>query len=171
MPSTLQRIMEEVRNKLQEMQFTPEPGDGCAGISRDSIVIWKTGIGMKDGEESLPQVNLPGLVITPPKSVRAPSMMGTNKRDDVIYPVLIQLVDNDGTERYNNLPSYLRWLEQIRRTMHARSWPEVELKAYGDVYASFAETTDTVDLKTWKRFPGLFVAGVAVLFTVRETRE
>lgn len=170
MPSTLQRILEEVEARLKSMEFLPEPGDGCAPIQHSNIHVWQQCWAMKEGEETKPQCNTPGLVITPPKMVTASADLGTNVRDDVMYPVLIQLIDNDGQERYRNMPSYLRWLEKIRRAMHARSWPEIEIDIYGDVYQSFAVTTTTVDTKAWKQYPGQFVAGVAVIFTVREAR-
>lgn len=169
MASTLIRIMEELQRRLRGMSFVPESGDAVKSINPRDIVVWKPGLAIKEGEEELSHIQTPGLVITPPRSIRAPANAGTNARDDVMYAVLIQLIDSDGQERYRGLPSYTTWLQQIRRACHARSWPEVEIAKYGDVYASFAEVTDTMDVKAWKRHPR-FVAGVAVVFTVRETR-
>lgn len=147
----------------------PQGSDPCGRIEPDAIVVMKPGMAVKDGEEEFPHVRTPGLVITPPKTIRAPADAGTNVRDDVMYPVLIQLVDTDGQERILNFQSYAKWLEQIRRACHARSWPEVEINRYGDVFQSYAEVTSTVDLKAWKKHKK-FVAGVAVVFTVREPR-
>jgi hypothetical protein len=45
----------------------------------------------------------------------------------------------------------------------------VEIATYGDVYASFAEVTDTLDPKVWTRHQK-FVAAVAIAFFVREQR-
>jgi hypothetical protein len=167
--STLQRILEVLQERLRSMTFSPQPGDPCQPIHSRNIVVWKQKFAATEGEESLPHVETPGLVITPPKTIRAPADLGTNARDDVIYPVAVQLVDSDGQERVLGLPSYLKWLEQIRRACHARSWPEVEIATYGDVYASFAEVTDTLDPKVWTRHQK-FVAAVAIAFFVREQR-
>jgi hypothetical protein len=161
--------MEEVRKRLQGMSFLAQGEDRCGPINPRNIVIWKTGLGVKDGEEDLPHVSTPGLIITPPNTIRAPAEAGTNARDDVMYPVLIQFIDTDSQERSANMESYLKWLQQIRRACHARSWGEVEIALYGDVWQSFAEITNTMDTKAWKRHPK-WVAGVAVVFTVREPR-
>lgn len=168
MSSTCWRIMEEVQKRLQGMSFVPQASDRCQAINPRSIVIWKAGFGSGDGEATLPEVATPGLVITPPKTIRAPADAGENESDDVMYPVLIQLIDTDG-ERLGNVQSYMKWLQQIRRACHARSWPEVEIARFGDVRASFAEITDTVDVKAWKKHQK-WIAGVAVVFTVREPR-
>lgn len=169
MASTLWRIGEVLTERLKGMSFMPQGTDRLRAIQPDSIVFWKQGFANKDGETSLPQVNTPGLVITPPAKIRAPADAGTNARDDVLYPFLVQLVDTDGQTRIENLHSYSKWLQQIRRACHARSWPEVEIAVYGDVYQSYAEVTDVVDEKAWKRHQK-FVSGVAVVFTVREQR-
>lgn len=169
MSSTCWRIMEEIQKRLQGMSFQPQGTDRCQQINPRNIVISKSGFASKDGEEDLPHVQTPGLVITPPRTVRAPADAGTNLRDDVLYPVMIQFVDTDSQERTAGLQSYMKWLQQIRHACHARSWPEVEIAIYGDVYQSYAEITDTMDTKTWKRHPK-FIAGVAVVFTVREQR-
>lgn len=169
MSSTCLRLLEEVQKRLQGMSFAPQGSDRVQSISPRNIVIWKTGLAVREGEEELQHVATPGLVITPPKTISAPSSAGTNLRDDVMYPIMIQLIDTDGQERFTGMPSYLKWLQQIRRACHARSWPEVEIALYGDVFQSYAEITNTMDVKAWKRHPK-FVAGVAVVFTVREPR-
>lgn len=159
--------MEELQAVLRSLVFASEVGDYCALIPPENIVIWKPLLAMRDAEENLSHVSLPGLVITPPMRISAPAMAGTNDRDDVFYPILVQLVASDGQDRVAGLSTYLRWLEQIRRATHARSW-DIEL-SYGDAYASYAETTTVVEGRLWRQAQR-FVAGVAVIFRVREPR-
>jgi hypothetical protein len=169
MSSTLMRLMEVMQERYRGMSFSQQPGDYCGSIQPQNIVIWKSALAMKEGEATLPHVETPGLVITPPKTIRAPAEAGTNHQDDVFYAVMVQLIDTDGQERFEGLSSYTKWLQQIRRSSHARSWPEVEIARYGDVRQSFAEVTNTMDEKSWARHPK-FLAGVAVVLTVREPR-
>lgn len=169
MSSVFWRILEETKSRLQNMAFSEQGTDMCGDINSNNIEIWKTGLGVKEGESKLPQVNTPALIITPGNIISRPAERGTNNRDDVIYTVAIQLIDSDGKERQQNLQSYLKWMEQIARAFHARSWPEIEIDRYGDVYASFAEQTKTMDVKAWNNHPH-FVAAVVVMFFVREER-
>ena len=151
------------------MSFEPQGGESCPAINPQNIVIYKTNMAVKDGEEELSHIQTPGLVVTPSRKVSAPAMAGTNARDDVDYPVMIQLVASDGQDRTRGLQTYTKWLQQIRRAFHARSWPEIDVAVYGDVRQSFAVITDVLDTRSWKKMPR-FVAGVAVVFTVREVR-
>lgn len=169
MASTLWRIGEVLTERLKSLSFMPQADDRVPQIQPQNITFWKQGFANKDGELSLPQINTPGLVVTPPAKIRAPADAGTNARDDVLYPFLVQLVDTDGQNRVEGLHTYSKWAQQIRRACHARSWPEVEIDRYGDVYQSYAEVTDLVDEKAWKRHQK-FITGVAVVFTVREVR-
>lgn len=169
MSSTCWRLLEEVQKRLQAMSFEPQGGDRCPPINPRNIVVYKPGLASKDGEDDLSHIATPGLIVTPPRTITSPADAGTNARDDVMYPLLVQLVDTDGQERIGNFQSYAKWLQQIRHACHARSWPEIEINKYGDVRASFAEVVNVVDTKAWKRMPK-FVAGVAIVFTVREQR-
>lgn len=155
-----------IHRRLKAMSFPAEGSDPCGPIKADAIVIYKT-LMAKKGEQSLPHVMTPGLVVTPPKTISAPVEAGTNNRDDIFYPILVQLVDTDGNERVQNLQSYLAWLERIRKAFHCHSLTDIPVEV--GCANSYASITDTVDEKLWNQH-GKFVGGVVVTVRSRETR-
>lgn len=159
--------MEYIQKRLRNMEFTPEGKDPCGGIRGDAIVIRKPQFAAKLDEGSLPHIVTPGLVITPPKTISAPAELGTNNRDDIWYPILVQLVDTDGNEREQNLRTYLKWTEKIRKAFHCHSITDVPVEV--GCGNSYATSTDTVDEKLWVR-EQKFVSGVVVAVRSRETR-
>lgn len=165
--SALWDFMQYIQSRLKAMQFLPEGNDPCGPIKADAIVIRKSMFAAKPPEASLPHIQTPGLVITPPKTISSPAEEGTNLRDDIFYPILIQLVDTDGQERQQNLASYLAWIERIRKAFHCHSLESIP----ADVGCanSYAVSTDVVDEKLWQR-EAKFVSGVVVLVRSRETR-
>lgn len=154
-----------IQRRLKAIPFNAEGADPCGPIKSDAIVIQKQ-LG-KAGEERLPHLLTPGLVVTPPKTISSPAEAGTNARDDIYYPFLVQLVDTDGSERLQNLQSYLAWLERIRKAFHCHSIIEIPVEV--GCANSYAATTDVVDEKRWVK-EGKFVAGVVVLVVSRESR-
>lgn len=159
--------MESMQRTLRAMQFQPVGQDACGTIKAEGIVIRKPLMASKDTEAALPQVITPGLVISPPKTISAPAELGTNARDDIWYPILIQLVDTDGYERLRGLASYLDWIERIRKAFHCHTFTDIPVDV-GCAH-SYATTTDVVDEKRWTR-EAKFISGVAVAVRSRETR-
>lgn len=157
--------MKYIQRRLREMNFPAEGTDPCGSIKSDAIVIQKQL--SKGGEEKLPHLLTPGLVITPPKTITSPPEAGTNARDDIFYPILIQIVDTDGTERLQNLETYLAWIERIRKAFHCHSITDVPPEM--GCANSYVASADTVDEKRWAK-EGKYVAGVVVLVRSREPR-
>ena len=163
--STCYSILEVVRQRLQQVAFEPVGKDSIPRIKPENIQIWKDELSPDASEKNLTHILTPGIVITPPKQITRSPMAGTNGLDDVVYPVLAQLIAGDGGDRVANLQTYLRWEEQIADAFHAQSVPEVD-KRIADVFACFATTTAVVDLKYWIKH-SKFVSGVALVFSAR----
>lgn len=159
--------MESIQRTLKGMSFVPEHKDPCGAIKGDAIVIRKPLMASKHNEAAVPQILTPGLVITPPRTISCPEDIGTNLRDDLWYPILVQLVDTDSWERDQNLRTYLTWVEKIRKAFNCHSFTDIPVEiGCGNGYAA---TTDVVDEKLWVK-EAKFVSGVAVLIRSRETR-
>lgn len=57
----------------------------------------------------------PGIVICPWQTEDMNPLAGTNRRDDVGYPVLVSIVARDNQDLTGNLATYLLWREKIAR--------------------------------------------------------
>lgn len=58
----------------------------------------------------------PGIVISPSRVINIPPDGGDNCDDDVWYPVMLQIIDND-SERANEdrIKAWTKWLENLRK--------------------------------------------------------
>lgn len=159
--------MLSIQRTLKGMQFLAVEGDSCGAIKAEGIVVRKPLMATKIDEDALPHVITPGLVITPPKTISSPPELGTNLRDDIWYPILIQVVDTDGQDRLKGLASYLDWTQRIRKAFHCHTFLDIPV----DVGCghSYATSVDVVDEKRWTR-EAKFISGVVVAVRSRETR-
>jgi len=161
--------MESIKNTLQEMSFSPQGKDTCGAVKPENIVIRKVGMSTRSDEKAtLPQISTPGIVITPPRRVSLPNNMGEVQMDWVIYPVAIEIVDNDATDRDSNLRTYMKWEQQIVRAFNCHSYTDIDVSS--TCAYSFAEVPSTLDEKLWLRSPGKVVASIVVTVFSRETR-
>lgn len=159
--------MQSMQTTLRGMAWNPVADEAIGNIHSDAIVIRKPMMAAKESETRLPHIRTPGLVITPPKTISTPMELGTNSRDDILYHILVQLVDSDNGDRERGLATYIDWIERIRKAFNCHSFTNVPVEVgCGNGYAT---TTDTVDEKLWSR-ESLFVSGVVVTVRSRETR-
>lgn len=151
-------ILTAVQTRLRDdLTFAAMAGDTTQAIHDDAIVIQKT---LK--LDSPPRT--PGIIITPPLRMGIDPSMGTNARDDYVYPVLCQIVDIDNGDRSSNLHSYLKWREQI-----ARAFQQQSLSGVSSVYIGHVVEVDYVDERLWRRSRN-FVGGVELRFYARLSR-
>jgi len=163
------QILESIKNTLQGMSFSPQGRDACGVIRPENIVIRKVGMSARSDEKvSLPQIATPGIVITPPRRIPLPNDVGEVQMDWVLYPVGIEIVDNDATDRDANLRTYMKWEQQIVRAFNCHSYTDIDVSS--SCAYSFAEVASTLDEKLWLRSPGKVVASIVVTVHSRETR-
>jgi hypothetical protein len=159
--------MLSMQRTLRSMQFLPVDQDACGPVKSEGIVIRKPLMSTKPGEGALPHVITPGLVITAPKTISAPAELGTNERDDIWYPILVQIVDTDGQERLKGMASYLEWAQKIRKAFHCHSFTDIPVEI--GCGHSYATQIDVVDEKRWTK-EMKWITGVVVAVRSRETR-
>lgn len=162
-------LLEAVQSKLQSaLTFSVQEDDSVRGIEDDAIVIRKLKAGA-NGEPSTSDEHTPGLLIVPGDAV-APPEEGTNLREDVTYGILIQLIDSDYDRKTNNLASYLKWLEQIRKYFSFTTALHASVtSSKGCVNVVTVRQVFTLDDRQWARHEN-FVGGVIVEVNVREPR-
>jgi len=169
--SVLWQLLTDSQTGLRtDLSFVAQGTDPAQTIASAAIQIQKHPVQSQVGtdKDRLRFELTPGLIISPPKIVHRPITEGTNLRDDVYYPILIQLIDKDNQERLTNLRTYTKWLEQIAKYFHNQGRANV-LTTDGQVNIAGASQTFVVDRKMWFR-ERLFVGGVIVNFKSREPR-
>lgn len=110
-------------------------------------------------------LNRPNVQVTTPRPEIMRHDDGTNAQDDVVYPVLVTLVDADNQNQHLHFGTYLNWRERI--AAHFRHQP---LSGVSGVSTCHVEPLDIVDEKTWLSEKKLWVSGLLLLFSAREDR-
>lgn len=150
-------VLKDVKRRLQsDLRFAVEDNDSTLPIKDENITIRKS-LDVDKG------IDTPALIITP-GDMRVDVTAGTNVRDDYAFPVLVQIVDKDANDQYDNLSTYLKWREQIFRAFHQQ-----RLDGCDDVYIGLAREVSWVDPQLWSVHQW-FVGGVLLVFIARITR-
>ncbi len=126
------------------------------GISSQNIAVVK----VSDDRT----VALPGIVIAPFGGESNEPTGGTNKRDDVEYPVQVAILAADQQDQSANFNQYLTWREQIARAFRHQRLPGVS-----EIYTCRVEAKDIVENKPWLN-SGTFVSALVLNFCAREPR-
>lgn len=84
-----------------------------SGISSSKIVIRKV---PTTTDASLTSPKFPAIIVAPYRSETITP--ATNLREDIRYPVLVAIVAEDAVNQTSNRETYLKWREDIRRTLH-----------------------------------------------------
>jgi len=164
--SVLWQIMSEVQRTLREnLTFKAMGDDPIPQIEQEAIRIEKVSVKQREHEKVFEYELTPGIIITPPGRVTMPSSEGENARDDVHYPLLLQIIDKDNNERLTGLRTYLKWQEQIARAFRNQPLPCDPLH----VWNARVDYVDVVNEGLWVRHE-LFVTGIEIEFISREVR-
>lgn len=150
-----------------DLSFVAQGTDTVPTIASEAIVIRKVSVRKRDVESSQNQELKPGLIISPPLKVTCSPEAGTNTRDDVMYPILIQLIAADQHRKEENLRTYLKWEEQIRKYLNAQR-REISTEG-GCVYIGNVTVVDVVDEKIFVA-DQQFQSGIVVEYMSREPR-
>lgn len=161
------QLLESVQTGIRDaLTFSTESGDTAPPPKDAAVVIRKLPFTDNDMKHDRSE-DLPGIIISP-VGAESPPNEGTNRRDDTWYKILVQIIDNDPTYKTENLKSYLKWQQQIRKYFQSAERSDVQSD---DGYANFGFVTsqDVVDPKLYPLHK-LFVGGLSLIFGVRETR-
>lgn len=157
----LQRVMRT------EITFNPMGEDRCKPIDPKAIVIRKFKAPKADFVAQTNEIT-PGWIISPGRVVRPP-MEGTNEQDDVIYRVVLQLIDVDYDDQCHGLRSHLKWLEQACKLLNHWFAAHQICNPNDCVRENVATAFDVGDEKQFIRHKN-FIAGIAVDNFVWEQR-
>lgn len=108
--------------------------------------------------------NLPNVQISFPRPEIMKKEAGTNTKDEVVYPILVTLMDADNQNQTVHFPDYLTWRKRV--AAHFRHQP---LSGVSEVHTCHVEPVDVIDEKKWSDL-GLYLSGLLLLFSAREAR-
>jgi len=147
--------------QLLDATKTAIEGLGLTGISSSNVVVLQV---PDDKGKWLP--GLPGIMVAPFGRETLPADQGTNRSDDIGYPVLIAIVDVANQAQTTNLDGRLYWREQIiDEFFHNR------LSIAGeDPIEQTIEPLEIVNSAAWFQRQ-LYVSALVVRCTIRKLRR
>lgn len=152
-----------------DLRFSAQGSDPCGAINPDAIVLRKLSTRERLFESGQKNEQTPGILVSLARRVIRPPTWGTNIRDDVVYPVLCQIIDRDSHGRGTlNLRSYLKWQEQIAKAFNNKGRPDV-MNDEGKVDICHVRQTESINERLWIKHQ-LFVGAVELYFLSREPR-
>lgn len=107
------QALDSVQTNIRALVFSTESGDSAPPPKDAAVIIRKLPF-RADDEKHDRSEDTPGILIAPLKAI-TPAKAGTNKRDDTTYVIAVQVFDRDSTFREENLKTYLKWQQQIRK--------------------------------------------------------
>ena len=154
----MQKCLDGVKARLDAMTFV--------GIATANIIVRMVPLdkGIGSGESFA----FPAILITPPpdSSLVMPFNEGTNRKDDVQYPVLVGILDALTTDKNtltaNQNRNYL-WQQQI-----VKAFRNQRLAGVDEVYTTIVEAAQITNVQAWRN--GRFVSFGIFRFISREAR-
>ena len=148
------RAMQDVQAAIQGAIT----GGSLVGLSTSSVVLLKS-----INDRSFTGASLPAVFIGPlPESM--PPGAGVNDRDDIIYNVLVALVDNDKQNQTANWEQELNWRQNVRRLFHEKQLGPLTTESV----ITYVRPLAVVHPEAW--YANLFVSMLVVAATCREVR-
>jgi hypothetical protein len=134
---------------------------GLDGLQSASVLLLKIPAAVSLGAANVP---LPSVLVTPYGPEHMNRLQGTNRNDDVEYPVLVSIVDRDNQDpTAGRLDQYLNWREQI-----ARAFRNQKLPAVPEIIGCWVEPSTIVQPESWMK--GFFHSSLLFWFVSREPR-
>lgn len=159
--------LSEVQTQLQAQatasKFGVKGTDNVRSIDSDAIVLRKLSRDNKNSQRHSAD-KTPGMVITPGNRVVMDPEAGEVGRDDIVYPILIQIIDRDSGDNINGLRTYLFWQEQV-----ARFFRNASLSNVTENYINYIAAVDNIDERQWVRHQN-FINGIILHVMTREER-
>lgn len=147
------RCLQAVASSVRGLELT--------GLQPSSVLVLKIPAAVSLGAADVP---LPSVLITPYGPEHMNRLQGTNRNDDVEYPVLVSIVDRDNQDpTAGGLDTYLNWREQI-----ARAFRNQKLAAVPEIIGCWVEPSTIVEPAAWMK--GFFHSSLVLWFVSREPR-
>lgn len=160
------QILESIQDRIQALTISTESGDTVPAFKDAAVVIRKLPFGANDQQHDRSE-DTPGVIISPIRA-QTPPTAGTNARDDTTYIVFVQIIDRDPSFRTENLKTYLKWQQQIRKLL--QNQPDTAI--FGDEGCINIVHVVSQDVVSPKEYPvnKYFVGGLEVHYIAREGR-
>lgn len=146
--AVLKQCLDAVQARIQGLMLD--------GLDAANIVVGKAPSDLN--------LTLPAIQITPTGREAIDAAEGTNRRDDVGYPVLVTIFAADNQDQTANLNQYLTWRQQIARAFRNQRLPGVS-----EIVTATVEPDPVVDSAAWFE-RNLFVSSLLIRFLSREPR-
>jgi len=150
--SIFHSCMESIRQIILDQNLTD--------IAPTNVLILKR---LRDLQTDLPITPYPCILIGPMGSEALNPLGGTNRHDDVVYPIRIVMVALDSQNQFNNFDRNLLWRETIRRKINNKRLPGVDTCLRATV-----KPGSIVDAASWDK--NKYVSVLDVEVTSRESR-
>lgn len=160
------QILESIQDRIQSLTISTESGDTVPAYKDDAVIIRKLPFTVDDIKHDR-SIATPGITICPIRAVTPPEG-GTNARDDTDYVVIVQMIDRDPTFKTENLKTYLKWQQQIRKLLQSK--PDTAIDGdEGCINIVQVTSQEVVDPKM-KALEQYFVGNLEVHYYAREGR-
>jgi hypothetical protein len=162
-------IMIQIQTDLRTLTFSAQGSESVRTIN-DAAIVWEKAV-WRDGKIQFRNKECPGIVITPANLVTMPMRAGENKRDEVTYRYLCQIIDTDQEHRTHGLRTYMKWQEQIAKIFRNQDIgiSSIYSNEGGVTSTCECESMDTIDENLFYRHQRM-VAAVQLAFIALEPR-
>lgn len=137
-------ILQQVKSQIISQSLLPAVGD-LQAIPDSHVQIWMAPA-INVGKEKWQDAPTPGLLISPSRTINVPPSSGTVGRDDVHYPVLLQITSREvSRDEGDRIAQILQWSENLRKYFNQQN---LRLEVYdsdGYVDISFVPKQDILD--------------------------
>ena len=160
------QLLASVQTRIRALTIVTESGDTVPAFKDAAVVIRKKPYDDDDAKHDRSE-ETPGVLIAPLEAISDP-MAGTNARDDTDYVISVQIIARDSSFREENMKTFLKWQQQIRKLF--QSAPDVTVQGdEGIVNIGNALSQNPVVSKFYP-VGKYFVAQITLRFIARETR-
>lgn len=160
-------LLVAIRDQLRTNVAYPSVGS-VKGIPAENIVIrMAPPYGRKD-DDTFWQINTPGIVICPSRTVTAQSKGGSWNLDMISYPIMIQLVDGElSSFNDDRMRAWLKWQEMTRKYLIHSNLKLAVFQDKGHVDITYIPTSQVLDDRLF------YVHGrcVSMLYMVAQSLE
>jgi len=155
-----------VQTGLRALTFAAQGSEPIPTITDAAIVFAKSGHKTRRTNRKMP-----GWLISPGNRIEMQRTAGENKRDDVWYPFLCQLLISDHQHDTLFLRTSMKWLEQACKKFRNQDIgvSSISSNEGGVTWNCEASVVYTVDESQWLKCEG-FIGGVELRFGAYEPR-
>lgn len=152
--SVLYDILGAVQTAIRGLSLT--------GMSSGNVVLLKIATNhLKD----FPSGQFPAIVVAPANNAVEKILPGTNRRNDIVYPIVVVMLDNDKQSQSSNFDRNLTWRQKIIRQFNSNI---SAFTGVTTVFDSQVQPLAIVDGPSWVK--DNWVSGLILNVSSRESR-